>query len=81
MFKQACGDFCITNPLLHAKFQKNPWSGFRDLAFRTHARTHPRTHKSDSISPFGLQPGTNYRFHLKSLLANQMLQIYCNTYE
>ena len=45
-------------PVLHAKFQKNRWSGFRAIRV-THARTHPPTHKGDSIGPFGFQPGTN----------------------
>ena len=44
-------------PVLHAKFQKNRWSGFRAIRV-TH---HPPTHEGDSIGPFGFQPGTNIK--------------------
>ena len=35
--------FCLKCALLHEKFQKNCWSGFRDNPERTHARTNERT--------------------------------------
>ncbi len=52
--KKRLGHFLSSiGPLLHAKFQKNRWSGFRVTAV-----THVRTYESDSIGPFGFQPGT-----------------------
>ena len=47
--------FGLKCALLHAKFQKNCWSGFRDNP----GRTHGRTDGGYFIGPFGFQPGTN----------------------
>ena len=45
-----CYLFTLIVPQLHAKFQENPWSGFRDQ-FVTHGRTDARTDKGEIIEP------------------------------
>ena len=42
--------FTLIAPQLHAEFQKNRWSGFRDQ-FVTDAWTDARTHKGDITEP------------------------------
>ena len=52
--------FCSrTSSQLHAKFQKDSWSGFRETAV-----TDERTDRGDLIGPFGFQPGTNMSVHI-----------------
>ena len=51
--------FGLKCALLHVKFQKNCWSGFRDNPGRTNGLTDGRTNGGYFIGPFGFQPGTN----------------------
>ena len=44
-----CYLFTLIVPQLHAKFRKNPWSGFRDQL--RYERTNERTDKGDIIEP------------------------------
>ena len=60
-------------PQLHAKIQKNRWSGFRDQ-FVTNERTNERTYKGDPIEPVAFTGSTYYSLFLKS--TNGRVRIY-----